>query len=565
MSASHSDSDAVMIDRDDISDYNPDQILPEPPEVIENQRAWLQPTKYDLESGEYRKHLSSRVPGTGEWIASNSTYNNWLKGEEQGLLWIKGIPGSGKSVLASKVVRDLSQNQPATPVLYFFFRKIIDANHEPVALLRDWLDQLLLYSPPLQKQIKEHVENKRSLNSMSMEGLWKDLRVALSGLHGKAFCIVDASDEMDRHHWTFIRALGELGTWKPHRVKVLVTSRFMPEMEPLMRGPNHSQIQLQSDLVDVDIATYVRTSLESSDISLEDQKFIREAIPGQAHGIFLYAKLAIDAFLNPGANAKKVLKAFLQDMSAIYSNLLREHSRRSGVPEDVQLFILQWITHATRPLGLLEMADIIKTTHHSLVNQDLKLSKDIIWLIGLDVNGRSPLFWAADWVVKVLFEAGVNPLTLKTKENSGNWCGNASRTRGHTPLMYACHHGHLEAVEAFLPFLHDMKALHRALAWAAESSQDKIVNRILAEPGVDINRKIRGGTPLFRACKSGSAQTALLLLKSGADVTIQCRRDEEFGGCNAPKYDSDSDSESDIEESENASDPRRRRDLTALG
>ncbi|KAF4904338.1 Ankyrin-3 [Colletotrichum fructicola] len=681
MSASHSDSDAVMIDRDDISDYNPDQILPEPPEVIENQRAWLQPTKYDLESGEYRKHLSSRVPGTGEWIASNSTYNNWLKGEEQGLLWIKGIPGSGKSVLASKVVRDLSQNQPATPVLYFFFRKIIDANHEPVALLRDWLDQLLLYSPPLQKQIKEHVENKRSLNSMSMEGLWKDLRVALSGLHGKAFCIVDASDEMDRHHWTFIRALGELGTWKPHRVKVLVTSRFMPEMEPLMRGPNHSQIQLQSDLVDVDIATYVRTSLESSDISLEDQKFIREAIPGQAHGIFLYAKLAIDAFLNPGANAKKVLKAFLQDMSAIYSNLLREHSRRSGVPEDVQLFILQWITHATRPLGLLEMADIIKTTHHSLVNQDLKLSKDIYpfvayaasnwhvhlakstregypqkeinqaldmfvenphwlntWLeirwdegisgvtplhiaarYGLsdwvrhqltvpgaaadpvDVNGRSPLFWAADCgardivktlidaganpdsdeneglrplhraalmnhagVVKVLFEAGVNPLTLKTKENSGNWCGNASRTRGHTPLMYACHHGHLEAVEAFLPFLHDMKALHRALAWAAESSQDKIVNRILAEPGVDINRKIRGGTPLFRACKSGSAQTALLLLKSGADVTIQCRRDEEFGGCNAPKYDSDSDSESDIEESENASDPRRRRDLTAL-
>lgn len=109
-----------------------------------------------------------------------------------------------------------------------------------------------------------------------------------------------------------------------------------------------------------------------------------------------------------------------------------------------------------------------------------------------------------------------------------------------------------------------MKALHRALAWAAERGQDKIVNRILAEPGVDINRKIRGGTPLFRACKSGSAQTALLLLKSGADVTVQCQRDEEFGGCNAPKYDSDSNSESDIEESENTSDPRRRRDLSAL-
>lgn len=90
----------------------------------------------------------------------------------------------------------------------------------------------------------------------------------------------------------------------------------------------------------------------------------------------------------------------------------------------------------------------------------------------VDVNGRSPLFWAAECgtkdivktlidaganpdqdeheglrplhraalmnhagVVKVLLEAGVNPLTPKTKENSGSWCGNASRTRGHTPLM----------------------------------------------------------------------------------------------------------------------------------
>ncbi|KAI8304439.1 hypothetical protein K4K61_006202 [Colletotrichum sp. SAR11_59] len=335
MSSSHSDIDAVVINRDDISNYNPDKIMPEPPEVIENLRAWLQPTKYDLESGEYRKYPSSHFPGTGEWITSSSTYNNWLKGQEQGFLWIKGILGSGKSVFASKIVRDLSQNQPGTPVLYFFFRKIIDANHEPAALLRDWLDQLLLYSPPLQQQIKGYVEIKRFLNSMSLENFRKDLRMALSGLHGKAFCIVNALDEMDRHHWKFIRALGELGTWKPHKVKVLVTSRVMPEIELLMRNLNHSQIQLQFVMVDVDIATFVRASLESSDMSLEDQKVIREAIPGQAHDIFLFARLAMEAFLKPAANVDKVLKTLPQDMSAIYSNLLCEHSRRSGVPEDV--------------------------------------------------------------------------------------------------------------------------------------------------------------------------------------------------------------------------------------
>lgn len=32
MSSSHSDSDAIVIGRNDVSNYNPDQILPEPPE-----------------------------------------------------------------------------------------------------------------------------------------------------------------------------------------------------------------------------------------------------------------------------------------------------------------------------------------------------------------------------------------------------------------------------------------------------------------------------------------------------------------------------------------------------
>ncbi|KAI8269515.1 hypothetical protein K4K58_001183 [Colletotrichum sp. SAR11_239] len=577
MSASHSDSDsdAVVIGRDDISDYNPDQILPEPPEVIENLRAWLQPTKYDLESGEYRKHLSSYAPGTGEWITSNSTYDHWLKGEEQGLLWIKGIPGSGKSVLTSKIVRDLSQNQPATPVLYFFFRKIIDANHEPAALLRDWLDQLLLHSPSLQKQIKEYVENKRSLNSMSMQGLWKDLRMALSGLHGKAFCIVDALDEMDRQHWTFIRALGELGTWKPHRVKVLVTSRFMPEMEPLMRGPNHSQIQLQSDMVDVDIATYVRTSLESSDISLEDQKVIREAIPGQAHGIFLYAKLAMDAFLKPGANAKKVLKAFLQDMSAIYSNLLRDHSRRSGVPEDVQLCILQWITHATRPLSLLEMADIIKATHHSLVNQDLKLSKDIVRAAsakevleafiecGENIHQRftdgSTLLHAAKdnpvWT-SLLLERSVDPNIADNKghtplHNPGN-TDNISQlienghadfnaavpSNGKTPLFFLLD---LDRNATFLAlklleYGPDCKVvdcegngvLHVALA---KSNPDARIIKKLIESGAEVNLRNKSDmTPMDVMSLSGEYAIEIwdMLLNAGADINAKDKH-----GCTA--------------------------------
>jgi Cdc6-like AAA superfamily ATPase len=137
-SASSTSDDAVVIDRDDISNYNPEQILPESGDEIEKIRTWLKPTDYALESGEFRKHLISYLPGTGSWLTSTVTYREWLESNEHGILWIKGIPGSGKSVVAAHLVDELSRSNPTSPVLYFFFRHIIDANHEPAALLRDW-------------------------------------------------------------------------------------------------------------------------------------------------------------------------------------------------------------------------------------------------------------------------------------------------------------------------------------------------------------------------------------------------------------------------------------------
>ncbi|KAI1191179.1 hypothetical protein F5B17DRAFT_350560 [Nemania serpens] len=126
-------SDVVFIDRDDISNYNPDHILPQSPDVIASIRQWLQPTAYEDPFGEYRKHLASHAAGTGAWITSSAPYREWLQSQELGTLWVKGIPGSGKSVIAAQLINHLATEHPGTPVLYFFFRQIIDANHAPAA------------------------------------------------------------------------------------------------------------------------------------------------------------------------------------------------------------------------------------------------------------------------------------------------------------------------------------------------------------------------------------------------------------------------------------------------
>lgn len=373
-----SNIDAVVIDHDDISNYNPEHILPEPPEEIRKIRTWLQPTAYSLESGEYRKHLGSHVAGTGSWLTASKAYQDWLNGNDHGLLWIKGIPGSGKSVLAAMLTHELSRNHSGGPALFFFFRQIIDANHEPVALLRDWLDQVLDYSPPLQKQLKTCIDDHRTIDSMSMEDLWKHLRLAFSGLPSKVFCVADALDEMDQGNDTFLSALAALGQWKPAKVKVLITSRPVPSVEGPLRTAKALHIRLQEKLVDRDISSFVQHGLRQSTISPSYQELIKEAIPGRANGLFLYAKLAMDAFLEPDADIKGVLRALPADLNEMYTNLLHEHARRSGVPDDIQLLILQWVTHATRPLRLLEVAEMINVTYLSEAERDLKSTKDLV-------------------------------------------------------------------------------------------------------------------------------------------------------------------------------------------
>lgn len=377
-----SDEDIAIIGRDDVNTYNEENILPEKPSVIAKLRAWLEPTPYDLSNGEYRRHLASHVKGTGEWLTNTAPYQDWHQGGEQGLLWIKGIPGSGKSVFAATLANQLAQE--GHPVLYFFFRQIIDANHKPDQLLRDWLDQIIQSSPPLQRELKAYMDSSghmsRSIQSLGMDTLWKHLKTALSHMP-RVYLVADALDEMDTGNDEFLQTLAQLGSWKSAQVKILITSRPVSNVEVPLRGAKVSmlQVRLEERFVDVDIATFVERALETSSITSDQQILIKAAVPGRANGLFLYAKLAMDAFLEPNANVRQVLQVLPADLNTMYTDLLQEHRRRSSVPDDIQLLILSWVTHATHPLRLLEMAEIIVVTHDKQnIQRDIKAAKDLV-------------------------------------------------------------------------------------------------------------------------------------------------------------------------------------------
>ncbi|KAJ5674215.1 hypothetical protein N7462_009654 [Penicillium macrosclerotiorum] len=741
MSGSDSESDTVLLETGDVHDFNSGNILPLPASELAKITKWLQPTPYDFERGEYSRHSASHLAGTGTWLTATQVYQQWHSGDN-GLLWIKGIPGSGKSVMAASIIKQLQKEN--VPVIYFFFRQIIEANHKPIAALRDWLCQILTYSPPLQTKLSKYIAKERSLDSLSPADLWSDLMLALRDLP-KAFCVTDALDEMDLGNDGFLKNLVDLGQWCPKNIKVLMTSRPISRLETTLRPFPIHQIRLEESLVDQDIAAYVQHQLRSYSVAKENWSAIQEAIPGRANGIFLYAKMSLDVFLEPGTNVQEALKALPMDLNTMYNELLREHARRSNVPFELQRLILQFVTHATRPLRLLEIAEMLNI--HSECNRSLKETKDQVrnacgpllemlpdetvsvihhtlteflkghtrsrllvkseypvfevgstnlhltmeclrymragcldsieitesrpkesysrflerkekkrqevrlqfpfleyaannwykhgrlvkasdenlkafhetletffaethrYRVWLDLvwpssnfEGITPLVvaartglsrfaeyilsksegigtdsaslamsWAASYnhgnvirvlvdhgadpdvelseglkpmhlaaksnhvdAVKALIAAGVTPLTPKTKNDTPlRGCvvgGLGPSTIGHTPLMYACHAGHLETVAEFAPCLNSVEDIHRALHWAAEKGRSSIVELILQQPGIDVNAKVQGNTALLLACKTGNVDTIQALIKAGADPTVFCETVKEDQG-----------------------------------
>lgn len=85
------DDDPVVLSRDDVADFNECNILPQSTETLDDIRKWLRTTEYDGEASEYGKHLSSHLPGTGQWLLSSSIFRQWHSGDQHGLLWIRGM------------------------------------------------------------------------------------------------------------------------------------------------------------------------------------------------------------------------------------------------------------------------------------------------------------------------------------------------------------------------------------------------------------------------------------------------------------------------------------------
>ncbi|KAK7425146.1 hypothetical protein QQX98_000060 [Neonectria punicea] len=141
-----------------------------------------------------------------KWILHHPDFRHWRDDDQSQLLWIKGDPGKGKTMLLIGIVKELElasalADNPTAKPAYFLCQDSDSRHNNATAVLRSLIYLLVVQRPLLMSHLRKKYDH-------AGEGLFKDVNafVALSEVFAtmlrdpsitKAYIIVDALDECE--------------------------------------------------------------------------------------------------------------------------------------------------------------------------------------------------------------------------------------------------------------------------------------------------------------------------------------------------------------------------------
>jgi hypothetical protein len=221
-------------------------------------------------STNYHKAQKQRQADTGLWLLQNARFAEWKAGAAS-RLWLYGIPGCGKTILSSTIIKHLLQHcddDASMVTAYFYFDFNDTQKQEPELMLRSLLCQLLQRSDTVPKGVD-------ALFSACDNGQRQPPRHALLEVilqvmqqFTHVYIVLDALDECTQRP-ELMDMLETVAGWQPNNMHLLMTSRKERDIESSLESyvKEEDAFCLQRDVVDKDIQRYVQQRL-SDDKSL---------------------------------------------------------------------------------------------------------------------------------------------------------------------------------------------------------------------------------------------------------------------------------------------------------
>ncbi|KAH6894818.1 hypothetical protein BKA70DRAFT_1199720 [Coprinopsis sp. MPI-PUGE-AT-0042] len=289
--------------------------------------------------------LAKATDGTCIWLTRGQMFVFWVKHGK--ILWGVGIPGAGKTVLASIVIRYLEWLEKTSGGLICI--AFVYLRYSEPLTIRDILESLV-------KQIVERHEDlipfiealyarHKKEGTQPSQGELREVLETFIWLGKRLFVVLDALDEMraeDRP--ILLRLLASLNA------KLFITSRPLEPLQQQFPCAHVFSIAASPSDLDLHIKQFLRHSPEVMALlqgtDLEEQ--IVETIHRKSGGMFLHAKLQLEALRScvSAHDVEETLQAFPSDIEAIYANTWERIVAQAPKQSNLAKLVLLWITHS---------------------------------------------------------------------------------------------------------------------------------------------------------------------------------------------------------------------------
>ena len=307
------------------------------------------------------KRLASLVTGTGIWFQTHDLYQQWKASSESTVLWVKGKPGCGKSVLAALTLNELKVLQTDnTAVAHFYCDSSNPERSGYPYLLTTLLKQISVQSPRLDHNL-ERMYNMESLVQDRGPGaneVEKILPAVFSGFK-RAFMVIDGLDELSEPE-RFLRFLPLLLRETTSTLTVIVFSRDVSPMQNAFK--DYPQLRVNGVNNAEDIKMFISSKLSADDPDWDPDLLdvVKAVLLDKAEGMFLYVSLMVGRLRGslPQNELFERLKSLPKGLTKAYeANLKRILDQDDELDTRLTLKILLWIANAKRPLSRKELLE----------------------------------------------------------------------------------------------------------------------------------------------------------------------------------------------------------------
>jgi ankyrin repeat domain-containing protein 50 len=225
--------------------------------------SWMSKTPY----GKHHDTVNERrIDGTCEWLLQRRDFQQWEDFSSSAVLWLWGIPGAGKTFLASKVVEHvlsfILDHSPDEGFAFFYCNRDEAGRRDPLSVLRSYASQLSTTSDRqrIQKSLKELYEKNRDRGGEPTIPICKDLILESINTYPRTTLTLDALDECDSGtRYALIEAFDYLLSKAERPLKIFIASR--PDGDIRDRFLSQPNIEIQATDNEMDIQRFVNAEI----------------------------------------------------------------------------------------------------------------------------------------------------------------------------------------------------------------------------------------------------------------------------------------------------------------